>query len=306
MKLSSVVAIALIVFLSPAGHTRTWRVNAAGTGDAPSIAAALDSCATGDSVRVAAGSYQINSHLFFQKERITLVSEAGAEATVLERGGTAPVGVFIGIDSVVEGFTFNSILFGNNGSWTHDGRISKNILHGSGSPYESAIGFWQHYGTTISGNCIYGYGSGISLSESSGFIFDHNTITACGTALSLDGSWPWNTIRNNLIVGNERGIDLSGGVVGEVSCNNVFGNSIANYLQGTDPTGTNGNISVDPQFCAADPPGSGNFLLQSDSPCAPGNHPDAYPCGLIGARPVGCGAISVKQTSWGAIKSIYK
>jgi hypothetical protein len=305
MRLSSVVAIALIVFLSSAGHTRTWRVNAAGTGDAPSIAAALDSCATGDSVLVAPGNYEIDSNLFIDT-RVTLVSEAGAQATVLERAA-APVGLLIGTDSVIEGFTLDSIFISAGASFGSGGRISNNVLHGSGNQYEHAMSFWEYGGMTISGNCIYSYGGGITLSESSSFIFDHNTIMACGTAISLDGSWPWNTIRNNLLVGNNYGINLGGGeVVGEVSCNNVFGNSIANYIYGTDPTGTNGNISVDPQFCAVDPPGSGNFLLQSDSPCAPGNHPDGYPCGLIGARPVGCGAISVKQTSWGAIKAIYK
>ncbi|MFA4947724.1 MAG: right-handed parallel beta-helix repeat-containing protein [Candidatus Krumholzibacteriia bacterium] len=305
MKLSSVVAVALIAFMSSAGHARTWRVNAAGTGDAPSIAAALDSCAAGDSVLVAAGNYQIDSHLFIDEERVTFVSEAGAEATVLERAA-APVGLLISTDSVIEGFTLDSIFISGGGSFQQGGRISNNVFRGVGDPNDAAISFWLFSGVTISGNCIHSYGCGIGFQESSGFIVDNNTIAACGTALILDGSYPWNTIRNNLIVGNNYGINLSGGVVGEVSCNNVFGNSIANYIYGTDPTGTNGNISVDPEFCAADPPGSGNFLLQSDSPCAPGNHPDGYACGIIGAYPVGCQEVSVEKSSWGAIKAIYK
>ena len=287
----------------PGADGRTWRVNAAGTGDAPSIAAALDSCAAGDSVLVAAGNYQISSHLFIREERVTLVSEAGAKATVLEPAATPIILVIAADDAVIEGFTLHSMYISGGGTFQSGGRISNNVLRGSG---ECAMIFWLYGGMTISGNCIYSYGSGIALSESSGFIFDHNTITACGTGLVLDGSYPWNTVRNNLIVGNDYGINLGGPVVGEISCNNVFGNSIANYLYGTDPTGTNGNISVDPQFCAVDPPASGNFLLQSDSPCAPGNHPDGAPCGLIGAYPVGCEEISVERASWGAIKSIFR
>jgi parallel beta-helix repeat protein len=308
MKTWLIAALAMSIgsaVVAPGAQGRTWRVNAAGTGDAPTIAAALDSCAAGDSVLVAAGDYHIDSHLIIQDDRVTLVSEAGAQATVLERGA-ASVGMLVGTESVVDGFTFNSIVIGNGGSFSHDERISNNVLRGSGDPYESAMIFWMHYRMMISGNCVYSYGSGIALLESSEFIFDNNTITACGTALALDGGNPWNTIRNNLIVGNDYGINLSGGVVGEVSCNNVFGNSMANYLQGTDPTGTNGNISVDPEFCAVDPPGSGNFFLQSDSPCAPGNHPDGASCGLIGASPVGCDETSVERASWGAIKSIYR
>jgi hypothetical protein len=309
MKTWVIVAIAVSIGASigpPGVHGRTWRVNAAGTGDARTIAAALDSCAAGDSVLVAAGEYQIDSHMIIGDDQVTLVSEAGAAATVLECG-SAPVYVLVGTESIIDGFTFNSIRFGNNGSWTHGGRISNNILRGSGDPYESAMHFWQHYGTTISGNCIYSYGGGIGLSESSEFIFDHNTIMDCGTALAPDASWPWNTIVNNLIVGNAVGIDFGHeDLVGTIACNNVFGNSTANYLNGTDPTGTNGNISIDPEFCAVDPPGSGNFLLQSDSPCAPGNHPDGVSCGLIGACPVGCDKVSIEPASWGAIKSIYR
>ncbi|MGD1048637.1 MAG: right-handed parallel beta-helix repeat-containing protein [Candidatus Krumholzibacteriaceae bacterium] len=308
MKTWIIAALAVSIgsaVVSPGAHGRTWHVNAAGTGDAPSIAAALDSCVAGDSVLVAAGNYQIDSNLLIG-ERVTLVSQAGATATVLEHSGAATVGVFVGTESVVEGFTLKSVFFGEGMSFGHGGRISNNILRGSGNPNEYAMLFWEFGGMTISGNCIYSYGGGIILMESSQFIFDHNTITACGTALSLDGTYPWNTIRNNLIVGNKYGIDLSGGVAGDVSCNDVFGNSVANYLQGTDPTGTNGNVSVDPQFCAVDPSGSGNFLLQSDSPCAPGHHPNGTSCGLIGAYPVGCGAVSVKPATWGTIKSIFR
>jgi hypothetical protein len=309
MKTFLIAAAAVCVgsaLVSSGAYGRTWRVNTTGTGDAPTIAAALDGCAAGDSVLVAAGSYELDSHLFFPKEDITLVSEAGAAATVLERAGTAPVLVLVETGSVVEGFTFESVFLGGGTSFTHGGRISNNIFHGSGDPNSFAMSFWEHYGTTISGNIICSYGEGIGLSESSSFIFEHNTIMGCGIAIRLDGSYPWNTVRHNLIVGNDYGIDLSGGVAGDVSCNDVFGNSIANYMQGTDPTGTNGNISVDPQFCAVDPAASGNFVLQSDSPCAPGNHPDGASCGIIGACPVGCGEISVKRASWGAIKAIYR
>ena len=59
-----------------------------------------------------------------------------------------------------------------------------------------------------------------------------------------------------------------------------------------------------PQFCGIK--FSGNYYLQSDSPCAPGNHPDGYDCGLIGALPVNCGKVDVEKKSWGTIKSLYK
>jgi hypothetical protein len=40
----------------------------------------------------------------------------------------------------------------------------------------------------------------------------------------------------------------------------------------------------------------------------PGNHPDGYDCGLIGALGQGCicGPSPTVGTTWGAIKSIYR
>jgi len=86
---------------------------------------------------------------------------------------------------------------------------------------------------------------------------------------------------DNLIVFNDVGVSSWTGTGLAASCNDVFGNS-SNYLADTDPTGTNGNISTHPQYCAFDPLASMNFLLQSNSPCSPGNQPDGYACGLMG------------------------
>jgi len=113
---------------------------------------------------------------------------------------------------------------------------------------------------------------------------------------------PETIVRNNIIVGGSVGIRCPSLPV--ISCNNVFGCTKAAYQLCPDQTGINGNISVEPQFCGIK--FSGNYYLQSDSPCAPGNHPDGYDCGLIGALPVNCGKVDVEKKSWGTIKSLYK
>ena len=51
---------------------------------------------------------------------------------------------------------------------------------------------------------------------------------------------------------------------------------------------------------------NGNFTLQADSPCAPGNHPSGASCGLIGAAPVGCGTVSAHRITWSRLKSSYR
>gem|GEM_PF-1271502 len=70
----------------------------------------------------------------------------------------------------------------------------------------------------------------------------------------------------------------------EVLCNNVYLNQ-TNYIGCPDPTGTNGNISLDPLFCDTS---TGDYHLQETSPCAPPNNS----CGvLIGALGVNCSSV---------------
>ncbi len=97
---------------------------------------------------------------------------------------------------------------------------------------------------------------------------------------------------------------FNGGSV-SLSCSNVFGNPGGDYvscLAGLD--GSSGNFSLDPEFCDAV---GDDFTLHSDSPCAPGNHPDGDLCALIGALDVACGATTaVEQTSWGEVKGMFR
>jgi hypothetical protein len=102
------------------------------------------------------------------------------------------------------------------------------------------------------------------------------------------------TLENSILAANMSGSSSNVAVCqfyGEIhaSCTDVYGNSGGNFVgclagQG----GVNHNFSADPRFCQfgnADDP----WALMSGSPCAPENNPS---CGLVGARPVGCGAVT--------------
>jgi hypothetical protein len=69
----------------------------------------------------------------------------------------------------------------------------------------------------------------------------------------------------------------------DIACCDVYGNNAGNYGGGIgDQTGTNDNISEDPQFCDA---AGDDYSIEDVSPCAPANSP----CGqLIGAYAPGC------------------
>ena len=140
---------------------------------------------------------------------------------------------------------------------------------------------------------------------SSATIIENNTIDLVHevSGISCDGSSP--TIRYNIITRAMQGIRCLLAADPIFECNNIFDVKVGRYV-GTcsDQTGMNGNISVDPEYCGIDD--SGNYLLQSDSPCAPGNHPEGYSCGQIGAKGVGCEEVPVTQSTWGAIKSRFR
>jgi polymorphic membrane protein len=140
--------------------------------------------------------------------------------------------------------------------------------------------------------------------------FDVTTVENC-TLLGNSGGDPSGVggifmgapgnVRSTILAYTQAGQGCSGEATW--SCSDLFGNAQGDAICGTD---SGGNFTSDPQFCAADPIGTQNVLIQSDSPCAPGNHPQGQPCGLIGAAPVGCGTVSAQRTTWSRFKSLYR
>jgi hypothetical protein len=93
-----------------------------------------------------------------------------------------------------------------------------------------------------------------------------------------------------------------------LNCCDVWGNDGGDWEgEIQSQLGLNGNFSLCPAFCniAVAPY---DFQLCDESPCLPGNHPDGYDCGLIGAWEEGCicGPTRTESTTWGGIKSLYR
>jgi len=92
-----------------------------------------------------------------------------------------------------------------------------------------------------------------------------------------------------------------------LACCNLYGNvggdwaGCISYFYERD-----GNFSECPGFCD---PEACDFRLQECSPCAPGNHPYGYDCGLIGAHGVACPCgqpSAVAPVTWSGLKSLYR
>jgi predicted outer membrane repeat protein len=91
-------------------------------------------------------------------------------------------------------------------------------------------------------------------------------------------------------------------------CTNIYGNEGGDYPDSlATRLGVDGNFSACPAFCNAvmEPY---DLSLCDQSPCLPGNHPDGYACGLIGALGEGCicDPTRTEPTTWGAIKALYR
>ena len=75
-----------------------------------------------------------------------------------------------------------------------------------------------------------------------------------------------------------------------IACSNIQGGQAAiDYSGGFSLDWQTGNFDADPLFCDS---ANGNYTLRSDSPCLPGNHPDEESCDTIGAFGQGCDAPS--------------
>jgi len=123
-----VLALGGTVFLAGAALAATIRV----PGDLPTIQAAIDSSAPGDTVLVSPGVYREN--LDFRGKSIEVVGEAGPEATVIDGGEAGPVVVFAGRetgDTVLRGFTIRNGRIDPDAPWPSGGQ---GIRIGGSSP----------------------------------------------------------------------------------------------------------------------------------------------------------------------------
>ena len=135
--------------------------------------------------------------------------------------------------------------------------------------------------------------------------FDENSAGSGTGAAIYCTNYSAPPISNNIVVNSAAGnaLDTKNDSAPLVSCCCFFNNAGGDALPPGSIDG-GGNCSQDPEFCGID--GSGNYYLQADSPCAPGNTPAPKQCGQIGAFPVSCGTTPAEQKTWGAIKSLYQ
>lgn len=204
--------IALIV-LTADGLCKTWYVAHDGSGDAPTIQAAVDSASAGDSVLVGPGEYAITQTIQVLPG-IVLISEEGPLHTRIVRPPINPplFGVSLVGDSELNGFwvdRFNQLSVGEGWNST----IKNNII-GTSSEI-GGTGMFVTRNCTIVGN-----------------LFTANSHLRIGTSGVM--------FFKNIVLSS---MDFGSGLA-SVVCNNFFGEGSTEALA-LHPA----NISLDPQFC---------------------------------------------------------
>jgi hypothetical protein len=160
-------------------------------------------------------------------------------------------------------------------------------------------------GGTVSGNVFYDiFSYGVETSNSGPATYENNTFDGCAAAFVFWVPAYEQAVRRNIIVNSQSALGCYPWAPIVFECNNIFNTTFDPSAQCLATINQQHNFSADPEFCGI--PGSGLYTLQSDSPCAPGNHPDGVDCGLIGALPVGCGEVEAKAKSWGQIKAMMR
>jgi hypothetical protein len=325
------IVLFLLLLIASRLESRTWYVASDGSGDVPTIQAGVDSAAAGDTVLVGIGTYTDTTRVVVGGEsktvcarvykNIVLASEKGPRDTVIDYS-TGDVGVYVaggGAGAVVSGFMIYR-------------KSTDFFAAGIGAVIEAASAFERNWivsvsyataihviGTdpgakTLRWNLLVGNAANIVL-DASNVAIENNTIDGAprhyfveypGSAVDCRRAANVAIRRNIFFL--TYGVDCLGSppagyLIYEFNCEEPW--ILDRAAPRAPDVDEHGNYPwANPEFCSLMGVNY-NYLLQSDSPCAPGNHP-MDPDVLIGAFEVGCGTVAAKESTWGAVKSRFQ
>ena len=285
-KLLNLSLFVLVLGAASAASAATWHVNPAGGADATTIQAGINLAVNGDVVMVAQGTYTGvgNVNVNFNGKNITVVSEAGAQYTIIDCQGASGF-KFLSNETtaaVLDGFTIKN------------GASNK----GAGVLIDTASPTIRYCVIT---NCnVTGMGGAISVKKGDPVIsnntLDGNGAPLGGGGISL-GAQSHAHLTQNIICHSTAGggIACSGAMTGtSLACNDVYANTGGDAIC----IGNAGNnFASDPLYCF------GNFTIHDTSPCAAPYSPCSANVGALGPQ---CQVTATEPVTWGKVKSMYR
>jgi hypothetical protein len=283
--------------------TQVLTVNPDGTGTHATIQAAVNAAAAGDTIELAHGTFigEGNRDIDVPDKGLVIRFRNGdpdscvidcqgaGRAFFLHSGRGAPSvlqgitiangqaekggGVLVGLSSP----TFIDCVFRDNSALESGGAMCWD--HNS-SPTVDRCTFWGNAATK---------GGGIWCMGASEALITRCTFSAesaiDGSALyCTEGSSP--RIENSIVAFSlaSEAVYCDATSSADLVCCDLYGNAGGDWVGCIeDQQGLAGNFSEDPLFCD---PGTGDFQLAANSPCAPDRTPSG--CGLVGVHGIGC------------------
>lgn len=291
------------LFQVPEAGARDWIVPA----EAPTIAAAMDSCVIGDVVVLQPGTYTDCTafsngvyHIAVLPEGVSVRGATGDPADVILDAGY--VGRCFEVRNNTEDFSIENITMRRGRAVSPLGKGGAVFGMFSNMTFRNCV-FDSNYADFGGGAISAGYGE-LTLEDC---LFTGNETDGIGAAIqvsntptAISGSTIWGCRGSGIhyAVGEfslshciiadgdaEALVQNSGSDPDPVlNCNVIHGNETDYGEFFEDLLGLDGNISEDPLFCNVL---SGDFTVYAVSPCNPENSGD---CGQIGFYGVGCGA----------------
>jgi hypothetical protein len=297
-KVVRYIALSLFVTVLISGGSAapaTLVVKADGTGDVPTIQAAIDIASTGDGIVVWGGHYYEDDllvdgkDLYFQYQQGTPVIISSSY-----RQGTGIIFRNVGAGTSLLGFEFRKFARGisiENGAGTY--WFCDLIDCGAAIEVSGALS-----APDIMFSLVDSCGTGIDLLDGSGIEIRNLTIVNAGTGIEALGGTA--VVTRCIIYGCVTGTLCSGGSI-SLSCNNF-------HLNMADYSGC--AASLDDfygltRFCYAAGESPGLYYLHVDSPCWAENNACGVDVGAFIQLP-GCTGTAVEETSWGAIKKMHR
>ena len=191
-------------------------------------------------------------------------------STFMNGGGLFAQNAIVTLDSLLVESNFANAGGGMVLKTCTEANVSNSVFHSNTGQF---FGGAMYYDNTVSGVVA------------GNTIVENEATFSGGAGVHVMGNVP--DMLNNIIAYNTGGTSFGNGVSvpgapGSFLCNDVVGNSGSDYSGMADPTGTDGNISVDPEFCDQ---AAADFNLGDGSPCSEAG---SGGCGLIGALGGGC------------------
>ncbi|HPF69529.1 MAG TPA: S8 family serine peptidase, partial [Candidatus Krumholzibacteria bacterium] len=151
--------------------------------------------------------------------------------------------------------------------------VTGNTAHAGGGLMFDAGSTVDLAHAVVTGNAGVFFGGGVQIQGAPSALVTGCTIAGNdGTSTGGGGIYATGstvTVENTILAGNTGGASFANGFAmssgsAAFACNDVWGNSNAQFSGVADPTGTAGNISADPLFCSVD-----MYDIQGTSPCHP-------------------------------------